>query len=283
MKALPFKIPHGSKESIKVDYEKLPHFYNAYHLHEELQLMLIIRGHGTAYIGDKIVQFKENDVYLLGQSLPHVFKDKLTDSASEIAYISIFFTPDFMGAGFLSLPESRLLSTLLSESVRGIILEGELKEIITKKVWQVYESSGMERLLALVDALELIAVSQDLNFISSPGYHKPKRLVDGQKINDVFDFMMANFSKEIKLAEIADIAHMSATAFCRYFKHHTRKTYSRFLNEIRVGHACKLLLEDKLSVSEISVDSGFKNISNFNRQFKKITNLTPSDYQKQNR
>jgi len=188
-----------------------------------------------------------------------------------------------MGAGFLSLPESRLLSTLLSESIRGIILEAQLKEIITKKVWQVYESSGMERLLALVNALELIAVSEDLSFISSPGYHKPKRLVDGQKINDVFDYLMANFSQEIKLAEIADVAHMSSTAFCRYFKHHTRKTYSRFLNEIRVSHACKLLLEDEQPVSDICLNSGFKNISNFNRQFKKISNLTPSEYQKLNR
>lgn len=283
MKALPFKIPHGSKTTIKVDHDVMPHFYDTYHTHEELQIMLVIKGHGSAYIGDKILDFEEGDIYFLGQNLPHVFKDKLSDEDSEIESISIFFLKDFMGAGFLELPESRLLGALFEESKRGIQIEGQLQESITESIWKIYHSDGLHRLLMLVDTLELIAQTEDVSFISSPGYHKPKRLVDGQKINDVFDFMLANYSREVKLEEIAEIAHMSATAFCRYFKHHTRKTYSRFLNEIRVGQACKMLVDDKLSISNICYDSGFNNISNFNRQFKKILGLTPSEYQKQHR
>lgn len=283
MKALPFKIPHGSKTSIKVDHDVMPHFYDTYHTHEELQIMLVIKGYGSAYIGDKILHFEEGDIYLLGQNLPHVFKDKLLEKDSGIESISIFFLKDFMGKGFLELPESRLLSALIEESIRGIQIEGQLQESITESVWKIYKSDGLNRLLMLVDTLEQIAQSEDLSFISSPGYHKPKRLIDGQKINDVFDFMLANYSREVKLEEIADVANMSSTAFCRYFKHHTRKTYSRFLNEIRVGQACKMLVDDKLSVSNICYDSGFNNISNFNRQFKKITGFTPSAYQKQHR
>jgi AraC-like DNA-binding protein len=283
MKALPFKIPYGSKSSIKVDYDVMPHFYNTYHTHDELQIMLVIKGQGSAYIGDKILDFEEGDIYLLGQNLPHVFKDKPSNGDLEIESISIFFLKEFMGNGFLELPESRLLGTLIEESKRGIQIEGQLLENITENIWNIYNSDGLNRLLMLVDSLEQIAQSEDVSFISSPGYHKPKRLVDGQKINDVFDFMLANYSREVKLEEIAEIAHMSATAFCRYFKHHTRKTYSRFLNEIRVGQACKMLVDDKLSISNICYDSGFKNISNFNRQFKKISGFTPSEYQKQHR
>jgi AraC-like DNA-binding protein len=283
MKALPFKIPHGSKTSIKVDHDVMPHFYDTYHTHEELQIMLVIKGHGSAYIGDKILHFEEGDIYLLGQNLPHVFKDKLNEEDSGIESISIFFLKDFMGRGFLELPESRLLGALIEESNRGIHIEGQLQESITESIWKIYKSNGLNRLLMLVETLEQIAQSEELSFISSPGYHKPKRLIDGQKINDVFDFMLANYSREVKLEEIADVANMSSTAFCRYFKHHTRKTYSRFLNEIRVGQACKMLVDDKLSVSIICYDSGFNNISNFNRQFKKITGFTPSAYQKQHR
>jgi AraC-like DNA-binding protein len=283
MKALPFKIPYGSKSSIKVDYDVMPHFYNTYHTHDELQIMLVIKGQGSAYIGDKILDFDEGDIYLLGQNLPHVFKDKPSNGELEIESISIFFLKEFMGNGFLELPESRLLGTLIEESKRGIQIEGQLLENITENIWNIYNSDGLNRLLMLVDTLEQIAQSEDVSFISSPGYHKPRRLVDGQKINDVFDFMLANYSREVKLEEIAEIAHMSATAFCRYFKHHTRKTYSRFLNEIRVGQACKMLVDDKLSISNICYDSGFKNISNFNRQFKKISGFTPSEYQKQHR
>jgi AraC-like DNA-binding protein len=215
--------------------------------------------------------------------LPHVFKDKLSDQDHGIESISIFFLQDFMGIGFLELPESRLLGALIEESNRGIQVKGKLQERITESIWQIYNSEGLNRLLSLVDTLELLAQSEDLSFISSPGYHKPKRSVDGRKINDVFDFMLANYSREIRLEEIAEIAHMSSTAFCRYFKHHTRKTYSRFLNEIRVGQACKMLVDDKLSISNICYSSGFNNISNFNRQFKKITGFTPSQYQKQHR
>jgi AraC-like DNA-binding protein len=283
MKALPFKIPHGNKTSIKVDHDKMAHFYNTYHTHEELQLILMVKGYGTAYIGDKILQFKAGDVYLLGQNLPHVFKDELTGDDYEVESISIFFLPDFMGEGFLSLPESRQLSLLFTESIRGIKIERELAKVTEDRIWQVFNKSGLDRLLALVGTLELIAQSETLNFISSPGYHKPKRSVDGQKINDVFDFMMANYSREIRLDEIAEVAHMSSTAFCRYFKHHTRKTYSLFLNEIRIGQACKMLVDDQLSVGEICYKSGFNNISNFNRQFKKITGYTPTAYQKHHR
>ena len=283
MKALPFKIPHGSKTSIKVDHDVMPHFYDTYHTHEELQIILVIKGHGSAYIGDKILHFEEGDIYFLGKNLPHVFKDKLSDRDLGIESISIFFLQDFMGTGFLELPESRLLGALIEESNRGIQVKGKLQERITESIWQIYNSEGLNRLLILVDMLELLAQSEDLSFISSPGYHKPKRSVDGRKINDVFDFMLANYSREIRLEEIAEIAHMSSTAFCRYFKHHTRKTYSRFLNEIRVGQACKMLVDDKLSISNICYSSGFNNISNFNRQFKKITGFTPSVYQKQHR
>ena len=283
MKALSFKIPHGSKTSIKVDHDVMPHFYDTYHTHEEVQIMLVIKGYGSAYIGDRILQFEEGDIYLLGKNLPHVFKDKLTGEGVRIESISIFFLQDFMGKEFLELPESRLVATLIEESKRGLQIQGKLKDIITDKIWKIYNSEGLNRLLFLVETLELIAQSEDLKFISSPGYHKPKRSVDGQKINDVFDFMLGNYAREIRLEEIAEVANMSSTAFCRYFKQHTRKTYSRFLNEIRIGHACKMLVDDKLSISHICYNSGFNNISNFNRQFKKITGFTPSKYQKQHR
>lgn len=283
MKALPFKIPHGSKASIKVDHDQMPHFYDTYHTHAEMQLILVLKGHGTAYIGDKIMQFEEGSIYMLGQNLPHVFKDQLKDGETEIESISIFFLPDFMGKEFLTLPESRSLNNLFKECVRGVDILGKLNLKVKEGILQVYNSKGIKRLLTLVNVLEIIAQNDNLTFISSPGYHKPKKSVDGQKINDVFDFMLANYSREIKLNEISEVAHMSATAFCRYFKHHTRKTYSRFLNEIRIGQACKMLVADQYSISHICYNSGYNNISNFNRQFKKITGFTPSQYQKHHR
>jgi AraC-like DNA-binding protein len=281
MKALPFKIPHGSKTSIKVDHDVMPHFYNTYHTHEELQIMMIIKGHGSAYIGDNILLFEEGDIFLLGQNLPHVFKDKPDKDCDTIASISIFFKQNFMGQGFLSLPESRHLALLLEESKRGIQIDKLSQKSIAEGIWNIHNDKGLNRLLLLVDTLEQIARCKAPSFITSPGYHKPKRSVDGQRINNIFDFTLANYTRDIKLAEIADVAHLSTTAFCRYFKRHTRKTYTRFLNEIRIGQAAHLLVDESLSVSQVGYNSGFNNTSNFYRQFKKITGFTPAEYQQQ--
>lgn len=279
MKALPFKVPQGSKSSIRVDHDHLDSFYDTYHTHEELQLILIIRGSGSVYIGDKIMGFKEGDIFLLGQNLPHVFKNIPAEHGVES--ISIFFLPNFLGEGFLDLPESRSIAKFLSEVERGLSLNAINHPKIAKSIIQIESKNGLDRLLSLLEILIEIQHLKTIGPIASQGYRKPKRSEDGQKVNDVFDFLMANYENDISLEDVADIAHMSPTAFCRYFKQHTRKTYSRFLNEIRVGQACKGIIDGKHTISQICYNSGFNNISNFNRQFKKITGFTPSEYQNQ--
>jgi len=278
MKPLPFKIPYGSKASIKVDHEQLPHFYPSYHTHEEIQLTLIIRSNGTAYIGDRIIEFSEGEIFLLGQQLPHVFKDKHT-GASGVESISIFFLRSFLGDKFLEIPESTAISKLISNAKRGLRWDKTKASEPGKLIVDIDSMKGIQRIIHLLKALYSLSLTP-YEFITGPDYQKPRRQADGQKINDVFNYLTGNYEKDISLAEIADIAHMSPTAFCRYFKQHTRKSFSRFLNEIRVGQACKLLHEKPTSVSEVAFASGFNNLSNFNRQFKKVTGTTPTEYQK---
>lgn len=106
---------------------------------------------------------------------------------------------------------------------------------------------------------------------------------DAGRFNDVYQFLITNFHREIPLEEIAGVARMSPTAFCRYFKARTQKSFVTFLQEIRVSHACKLLRQDKLSVMEVALESGYNNLVNFNKCFRGITALSPSEYRKKSR
>ena len=281
MKALPFKIPRNADCSISLEHDRMEHFYAALHTHTELQLTLITEGRGTAYIGDRIEQFEPDDVFLLGPDLPHVFRDQSPARKSKIESFSIFFLPDFFGKGFLEIPETRAINQLFDLSLRGLKFNNDLKHRLTMDIKILFDKTGLERLQSLVSMLENITQSNQFDVLASPGFQKPRNNADGQKINDVFDFLVKNHTRTIKLDEVANIAHMSPTAFCRYFKQHTRKTYSQFLNEIRVGQACKLIIDDNSTIAQVCYLTGFNNISNFNRQFKKITGYTPRDYIKE--
>ncbi len=281
MKALPFKIPRNADRSISLEHDQMEHFYGTLHTHAELQLTLITEGKGTAYIGDRIEQFEPNDVFLLGPDLPHVFRDESLIRKSKIESFSIFFLPDFLGQGFLELPETRAIKQLIDLSLRGLKLENELKYRLAMEIKVMFKKNGLECLQSLASMLEDITQSKQFKVLASPGFQKPRNNADGRKINDVFDFLMKNYTRTINLDEVANVAHMSPTAFCRYFKQHTRKTYSQFVNEIRIGQACKLLIENNSSIAHVCYQTGFNNISNFNRQFRKITGLNPRDYVKQ--
>ncbi|MCG8475350.1 MAG: AraC family transcriptional regulator [Cytophagales bacterium] len=283
-KPLLFKIPTSEKESFRVQLDDQAYFYDPLHFHPELQLTYIVEGTGTFFIGDHIQNFKAGDVILIGSNLTHVFRNEKAyyeeGSTLRAKAISVFFTETSFGEKFFSLPEAYLIKRLLQKSVRGLMFKKVARQKIASKMRVLYQKEGFDRMLYFLELLQEMARTEDIEFLSSIGYSRYLRESDSKKINDVFEFVLANFSKPIKLQEVADIANMSVTSFCRYFKLRTRKTFSLFLNEIRVGHACKLLKENQFNISEICYECGFNNISNFNRQFKAITDFTPTEYKK---
>lgn len=287
MKPLYFKIPKTSGETILVHYEEQDHFYDSLHFHPEVQVMIIVEGSGTQFIGDCIGSFNPGDVFLLGSNLPHVFRNDKKyyeqETVLKAKNISIFFDPGSFGEKFFSLPEAYPIQKLLLNSIRGIRVKGETKRMITALAQEMLSMEGFDRLIQNFAILNLLSRSKELELLSSIGFDGPQKDSDSKKINDVFTYIMKNFSEEIKLQEAADIANMSVNAFCRYFKQHTRKTFSKFLNEIRVGHACRLLMEDNWNIRETAYACGYDNISYFNRQFKDIMNYTPSEYVKLHR
>ncbi len=287
MKPVLFRNPKTEKESFYTQEDKVDRFYDALHYHPELQLTAYIASAGTYFVGDRIDRFEAGDVVLIGPNLPHVSRNDAEyyqpNSGLYAHAFSIYFKPESFGREFIELPELFAIKKLLGLSSRGIRVVGATRATIHPMIIALKHLEGMERLLALLEILHRIAVSNEYEFLSSMGYITPQRDIDSKKINDVFDYVMRHFSQKISLEEIAEVANMSPTAFCRFFKQRTRKTFSQFLNEVRIGGACKLLLSERYTVSEIAYQCGYNNISNFNRQFKAITNYTPQGYAKEHR
>ncbi len=288
MKPVIYSFPKTQNASFSVQSDvDLPHFYDVLHYHpEDLQITLIIESFGTRFIGDSIDRFKAGDIVLMGANLPHVFRnDKVFYKGFEdlkAGFVSLYFNEKSFGNEFFSLPEMRNINQLLRMASRGIVVLGETRKVVGEKMKKVATlENSFDRLLTFLSILHDISSSNEWEYISKLSFSTPLKETESKKINDVFDHIMNNFSGAITLEQVASVANMTPTAFSRYFRQRTQKTFSNFLSEVRIGHACKLLLDEKLNVTEICYECGYNNISNFNRQFKAITKFTPSDYLKQ--
>jgi len=277
-------VPKGPNQSFGLRHDIVPHFFNKWHYHTELELIHIVKGGGTQFIGDHISRFSNGDILLIGSNLPHYWRcdeNYFQDIPELVAEAKVVhFMQNFWGVDFLGLPENVNISALLKKSQRGILITGKTSDQIKPLLDKMLAAIGTFRIALLLEILEIIAISQDITFLSSSTFQNSYNKSETERLNDIYNYTMSNFKQKISLEEIASISCLSVNSFCRYFKSQTRKTYSQFLIEIRIGHACKLLIENRLTVSKICVESGFNNFSNFNRYFKIISGLSPLEYKK---
>jgi len=199
-----------------------------------------------------------------------------------VRVIVLHFLPDFGGQDFLTLPDMRNIKLLLKKAERGIQVEGKTRTEVGKIMRQMLTEKGPGKMILLLQALTLISNSRETKMILPIGFQPQINEQNEDRINDVYSFTMQHFNQKIHTKQIASVAHLSEHSFCRYFKSKTGKTYTNFLHEIRIKHACKLLIESKLSISQIINECGFVNYANFFRYFKMLTGKTPAEYQKLN-
>lgn len=279
------KVSKGPNYSFSIRRDLVPHVNNRWHYHTEVELIHFEKGEGTQFIGDSIQRFKAGDVVLVGSNLPHYwrFDDTYFDEESPAtADVRVaHFNENFWGDNFLHLPENTAVKAMLERGRRGLLIPSESAERVAKIMEQLLDAEGLQRLILLLEALGVIANTKDLTTLSSIGF-KPE-LVENEKdrINDIYEYSIKNFKGKIQLEKIASVANISPNSFCRYFKSRTRKTYSQFLIELRVGHACKLLIENHLSIKQLCYESGFNNFTSFHKYFKQITGKSPLTYQKE--
>jgi AraC-like DNA-binding protein len=285
MKPQLLKVQVGPSFSFSVRKDVAPFFYNRWHYHPEVELIHIGKGTGTQFIGDHISRFREDDVLLVGSNLPHYWRcDERyfqNNPSLHAKATVVHFMEEFWGKAFLEIPENKPVKDLLLRSKKGIAVDGRIKKDVISLLQQMTMAQETERLILLLKALYLIAKNKQNTLLSSTGFQPAVINGDTDRINDIYAYSIAHFKEKITLEEIAAVAHISENSFCRYFKTRTRKTYSRFLQELRIGHACKLLIENRLTLAQVCEESGFNNFTNFYRYFKAITGKTPAEYQKQ--
>lgn len=278
-------VPLGPNQTFSVRHDVVPHFLNRWHYHTEVELVHIVKGKGTQFIGDSIHHFKEGDVILVGSNLPHYWKcdDIYFQNNPELNVEAkvIHFLEDLWGDKFLELSENKILRDLYKKAKQGILLTGKTKNKVIEIIDKMLIEKDMKRVVSLLEVLEIIAVSTECSFLSSIVALNNYNDAEAKRINDIYQYSLANFKKKITLDEIADVANISSNSFCRYFKTKTKKTYSQYLIETRVLYSCKLLIENKLTISGVCYESGFNNFSNFNKFFKSIMGKSPLQYKKE--
>jgi AraC-like DNA-binding protein len=284
MKAVEYRLPQEFDKSFIVFEEKGKFFPCPWHYHPEYELVLVTKSSGVRMVGDNVGCFDEGDLVLLGPILPHLWindPDYINGQGKTPAEaIVIHFVKDFLGPDFFKAPEMKPLIHFFLLSKQGMVITGKTKEKITVVMKEMLGMTGIQRLSALFTIFDIFCSSTEYKLLASPGYIKQSRLDCSDRFSNVTDYIMRNFDRDISLKHIASIANMAVSTFCNFFREQYRVTFIEYLNSVRVGNACKLLGERSENVVEIAYKCGFNNLANFNRQFKKIKNMTPSEFRR---
>lgn len=264
---------------------KEKHFDPSWHSHSEFQLFVVLEGTGTRFIGDSIKTFQPGELSLTGPHLPHLWRSDEPyfekDSNLRTRGIVVYLNENFLGDHILEKEEMVLIKKLFIKSMKGLDFYGEKKMQVIGMLKELTKLTGLESIILLMQILQVLACSKEYNYISFTSYSDPFKESEADRINIVYDYVIKNFRKKIYLEEIASLVHMTPTSFSRYFTMKNNKTFSGFIGEIRIKHACKLLTETENSISAICYDCGFNTLSSFNKQFKEIMLKKPSAYRKE--
>lgn len=286
MKVVQFTIPVAGEHSVIVQEDVQPWFYEHLHRHNETQITWVIKGEGTLIAGNYMQRFKAGDIYVIGANQPHVFKsdpvyfDKR--KKREIHSLTIFFNPKGFFKSVLDLPEMKNIAKFVEMTAHGLQVSPLHEDALVAGILDIKGKSNAQRLAAFIETLQIMAGIKKWKTLSTEGIEQSISDSEGLRMNDIYQYTMANYNENITLKRISDVAHLTPQAFCRYFKKHTLKTYVNFLNEVRVSEACKkLMARDYESVTAVAYQTGFSNAVTFNRVFKKITGKSPRQYSKE--
>ena len=257
-----------------------------WHYHPELELIYFIKGKTNGVIGDGYREFEEGDLVLLGANFPHVLQENKEFSVSnpnENPFgLILQFTEGFAGQHFFDLPEMEHIKKMFSRAHRGLYFKGALKAKVCEKLKNIPHIKDPAKLLLLLDILNDLAEGDEnqYEYLTNQDYYF-NYSNDEERMWRVHDFIYKHFTEKITVADVASVANMTETSFCRYFKARTLKNFTQFLNEIRVSYSCRMLKKKNNSVSMAATASGFNNIPYYCRTFKKIMKMSPYDYKKQ--
>ncbi len=271
--------------SFSVAEHDFAYFLKVWHYHPELELIYMVKSEGTRFIGDNIDRFQAGDLVLIGSNLPHMYQNDeayfFPDSKLRAKAHVIHFDPGFLKTRLSDIPEFRQIHMLVERAKLGLIFSKQVVRKVAPKIIGLSSANDIERMLSFLEILAVLSKESNAQTIASPGFVNHFDQAGDSKLDKVYDHVMNHFREDIQVDQIADLVSMNKSSFCRYFKRTTQKTFTEFLNEVRIGFACKMLMEKQMGVLEVSYYCGYNNISHFNRQFRKKTHMSPTEYSRQ--
>ena len=276
-------IPHEKVFVIRHLEEK--HFDPEWHAHSEYQLFVVLKGKGTRFIGDNIKSFVPGELIMTGPHLPHLWRcdDIYFDRSSKMHTEGIvtYFNENFLGEHFMEKEDVSTLSRLFTRSARGLEFFGPERQKVIDMLRTLTSLKGLQSVIHLLKILDILASTKNYHFISSIEYNEEFNQHEADRLNIVYEYVMKNFRQKIHLEELAALLHMTPTSFSRYFSKKNNMSFSRFISELRIRNACKLLIETELPVEQVCYECGFNTVSNFNRQFLEVMQKKPTQYKKE--
>ncbi|MFQ5638826.1 MAG: AraC family transcriptional regulator [bacterium] len=285
MKPIVAKLSTSPQSSFKYKWIKLDSFAFNWHRHPEYEIMLMLKSKGKRFVGDNISFYQEGDLVFIGSNLPHTIYSpaEIMGRKTKHEAILIQFTENAAGLNTKDAPEFQAIYHLFKKSARGLQITGKPREVVAKKMIKMNSLEGIDRLIQLLIILDILGKADEHHKKTLSSIEFVNNLQPNQqsRIDRVCTYLNQNYKQNIRLEDAAAIAAMSTTAFCRFFRKSTGKTFIDFVNELRIGHACRLLIESDLTIAEICYDVGFNNLSNFNRRFSERHHICPKDYRRE--
>jgi len=256
---------------------------STWHYHNTFEISFITEGSGKRIVADSIEDFQPGDLVFIGQDLPHVWiadKEQRTPSNRTLEMVFLQFTSNVLSPPMLALPEFRNLKRALEFSERGIHIVGQTLNEVSEIMLQLPYLKSFDRMLHFFKMMDIIGKSESNIPLASEEYLNKRFRSGNNRIAAIHEYLMNNYREEINLKRLAGLVNMAEGSLCRFFKVNMGKTVFEYLNQLRIEFACKLLMDQNLSVLEVCLDSGFNNLSHFNKQFRKVTGVTPTEYRK---
>lgn len=248
-----------------------------WHFHPEYEIVYVEGAGGTRHIGDHISKYEGSDLVFIGPNIPHLNFDYGVKTDCEQVVVQM--KEDFLGKDFLHLPEFIMIRQLFEKAKQGLSFHGEIKKRVGERLKRLSGLSNFEQLMELLQIFQLMATAKEVSSLNSQPLTNAAAFKEQARLKMIYQYIEEHYQQKVDVNKIAAISHLTTAAFCRFFKKITRMTFTDFVNQYRINQAKNLLLQSK-TVTEACYQSGFDNLSYFNKTFKKLAGENPSQFKK---
>jgi AraC-like DNA-binding protein len=274
------QVPHRPQESFDCEVIDGPDYGTRWHFHPEIQITLAIKSQGYRIVGDNISPLRDGDCVLIGSDVPHVWQQDRSEAKDAVKAVIVRFRRDFLGTDWLQRPEMERVNKLLQRARRGLNITGRTGELVSARLQELSTQEGLRRVITLMEVLDVLSRSNELKPLASASFRPVLEATDQERMGRILRCIEEQLTEDLTRDDLAKVASLSAGAFSRYFKSRTGRSLPEYVNELRIGRACRMLAESENAVTDIAFDCGYRNLANFNRWFLKLTGHAPRDYRR---